>query len=471
MNVPSSKGDLLKATALANDPRVIEGKKLFLAALKDHQQHCTTIRPPDPALKRSYHELIALFNQWRGGNLYYPFIGSGFGHGALVELLDGSIKYDMISGIGSHYLGHNHPILVNSSLDAALSDTIMQGNLQQNSDAVKLCELLINTSKMDHCILSSSGAMANENALKIAFQKKSPANRVLAFDHCFAGRTLALSQITDKPSYREGLPANLSVDYIPFFNYQEPEESIYQSTKMLKMHLERYPKQHAVLFCELVQGEGGLYPGSQLFFQSILQIAREHNIVIIFDEVQTFGRTPELFAFQHFNLGEYADIVTIGKVSQVCSTLYKNELKPRQGLISQTFISSTSAIQASIAIIQHLLDEGFFGPIGKIVKIHQAFVSHFEKLNKKYPGHLSDPYGIGTMIAFTPFDGELKRTAKIAQDLFEEGVIVFTAGSHPSRIRLLPPAGALTMEDIDQVMHIIETVLKTHLTQREHSLE
>lgn len=459
MSLTSSVGPL-KANALANDPRVIEGKKLFLAALLDHQQQCTAIRPPDPALKKTYHELIALFNEYRGGNLYYPFIGSGFGHGALVELLDGSIKYDMISGIGVHYLGHNHPSLVKSSLDAALSDTIMQGHLQQNNDALQLSELLINASKMDHCILSSSGAMANENALKIAFQKKFPANRILAFDHCFAGRTLALSQITDKPSYREGLPTNLFVDYIPFFNYREPEESINQSTKMLKIHLERYPKQHAVFFCELIQGEGGIYPGSQEFFQSILQIARDHDIVIIFDEVQSFGRTPELFAFQHFSLDEYADIVTIGKVSQVCSTLYKNVLKPRQGLISQTFISSTSAIRASTTIIQHLLDEGFFGPTGKIVKIHQAFVDHFEKLANKYPGQLSGPYGIGTMIAFTPFDGEVKRTAKFAQDLFEEGVIVFTAGSDPSRIRLLPPAGALTMEDIDQVMHIIEIVLQ-----------
>lgn len=456
MNVPSQ----LMAKALANDPRVIEAKRLFLNALLDHQEQLTTIRAPDPALKQSYHDLISLFNQYRGGNLYYPFIGSGFGHGALVELLDGSVKYDMISGIGPHYLGHCHPSLVKSSLDAALSDTIMQGNLQQNIDTVQLCELLIKASKLDHCILSSSGAMANENALKIAFQKKSPANRIIAFDHCFAGRTLALSQITDKPSYREGLPTNILVDYIPFFNYLEPEESIYQATKALKAHLERYPKQHAALFCELVQGEGGIYPGSQAFFRSILQIARDHDIAIIFDEVQSFGRTPELFAFQYFKLEEYADIVTIGKLSQVCATLYKNPFKTRQGLISQTFIGSTSAIQASKTIIEFLIEEDFFGPTGKIVKIHQSFVDHFENLKNRYPGFLSGPYGIGAMIAFTPFDGESKRTAKFAQDLFEEGVISFTAGSNPTRIRFLPPVGALTIHDIDQIMHVVEKVLQ-----------
>lgn len=456
MNIPSQ----LMAKALADDPRVIEAKKLFLNALMDHQQQLIAIRSPDQALKQNYQELIALFNQYRGGNLYYPFIGSGFGHGALVELLDGSVKYDMIGGIGPHYLGHCHPSLVKSSLDAALSDTVMQGHLQQNIDAFQLCELLINTSKLDHCILSSSGAMANENALKLAFQKKTPASRILAFDHCFAGRTLALSQITDKPNFREGLPSNICVDYIPFFNYQKPEESIYQATKVLKSHLERYPKQHAAIFCELVQGEGGIYPGSEAFFRSLMQIARDHDIVIILDEVQSFGRTPELFAFQYFKLEEFADIVAIGKLSQVCATLYKNTLKPRPGLISQTFLSSTSAIKASRATIEFLLNEGFFGPTGKIATTHESFVERFEKLGQKLPGSVSGPYGIGGMIAFTPFDGDLKRTAKLAQDLFEEGVIVFTAGSAPSRIRLLPPIGALTPHDIDQVMNVIEQVLQ-----------
>ena len=65
--------------------------------------------------------------------------------------------------------------------------------------------------------------MANENALKAAFQKRFPANRVLAFEHGFAGRTLALSQVTDKPAYRKGLPETLAVDHIPFFDPARPQ--------------------------------------------------------------------------------------------------------------------------------------------------------------------------------------------------------------------------------------------------------
>ena len=55
--------------------------------------------------------------------------------------------------------------------------------------------------KLAHGFLTSSGAMANENALKAIFQKQHPAHRLLAFEHCFAGRTLALSQVTDKAAF------------------------------------------------------------------------------------------------------------------------------------------------------------------------------------------------------------------------------------------------------------------------------
>ena len=111
--------------------------------------------------------------------------GSGLGRGALVELADGSAKYDMISGIGVHYLGHNHPLLVSAGLDAALHDVIQQGNLQQNINCLALMRTLVGCAsakgaRLAHAFLTSSGAMANENALKIIFQKRHPADRAHA---------------------------------------------------------------------------------------------------------------------------------------------------------------------------------------------------------------------------------------------------------------------------------------------------
>ncbi len=373
----------LAAEAFFRDPKVIEAKNQLINALKVHQKKLTHVKPPDPHRQPFFQKLLSDFYQQRGGSLWFPYLGSGIGNGALVELLDGSVKYDFIGGIGPHIFGHSHPDIVASSLEAALGDTIMEGHLQQNKDAVDLTELLLKTSKLDHCFLTTTGAMANENAFKIAFQKKFPAFRILAFDHCFSGRTLSMSQITDKPSFRVELPSNIFVDYIPFYDPLHPKESLEKAIKTLRQCLHRHPHEYALMCFELVQGEGGFHFGTREFYKAIMTELREHNVVILIDEVQTFGRLPELFAFQYFHLEEFADIVTIGKASQVCATLYRKELKPKPGLLSQTYSGSTTAIQASLVIIQYLLKGNFFGSGGRIEKIHDLFSKHLQRLSNK----------------------------------------------------------------------------------------
>lgn len=450
---------MLIADTLHNDPRVIEAKKLLLEAVQSHQKQLTSIRPPIASLKQSYEELLSTFAHYRGAKLWFPFLGSGFGNGALVELADGSVKYDFIGGIGVHYWGHNHPDLISSGVDAAISDTIMQGNLQQNTDSMELSSLLINASKLDHCFLTSSGAMANENALKIAFQKHYPANRILAFERCFVGRTLATSQITDKAIYREGLPTNISVDYLPYFDPKFPEESTKAAVNALKKYIHRYPKGHAIMCFEFVQGEGGFHHGTSEFFKAIMHILKENNIAIFADEVQTFGRLPELFAFQYYGLQEFVDIASIGKLSQVCATLFRESYKPRSGLLSQTFTSSTAAIKASQVIIKNLITENYYGPDGKIQHINNTFTAHLERLSIKHPGLIQGPFGIGCMIAFTPYDGNMQKVIAFVHRLFDEGVLSFIAGENPTRVRLLIPAGAVTDQDIEEVVRIIEKTL------------
>lgn len=449
----------LQAELLMRDERVSHAKKLLLSAIEEHQAKITGIKPADPSRLESYAKILADFAACRGGKLYYPYVGSGIGKGALVELLDGSIKYDFITGIGVHFLGHSHPLLNEAMIDAAISDTVMEGHLQQNADAFELSSLLIECSKMDHCFLSSSGAMANENAVKLAFQKNFPANRMLAFDRCFMGRTLGLSQVTDKPSFRMGLPPTLLVDYIPFYDPKNPEESTKAAVAALKKYIARYPKQHALFAVELVQGEGGAHAGTRDFFLQLLNIARESNILIFFDEVQTFGRTLELFAFQAFKLEEFADIVSVGKMSQTCATLFKKEIAPGPGLLSQTFTSSTSAIRASIAIIKHLIHDGYYGPEGKNAKIQERFSKLFKEIEARHPGLIAGPYGIGAMVVFTAFDGDAEKTTKFAQKLFSAGVIGFTAGSNPTRMRFLIPSGAISIDEIDPIVSIIEKTL------------
>jgi 4-aminobutyrate aminotransferase-like enzyme len=453
--------DSLTAEALAKDPRVAQAKKLLLDAVSDHQKNITGIRPPIPALRQNYEKMLETIAEYRGSKLWFPYLGSGIGNGALVELLDGSVKYDFITGIGTHYWGHSHPEIIAAGIDAAISDTVMQGHLQQNGDTVALSALLLKSSKMDHCFLTSSGAMANENALKIAFQKRFPANRILAFERGFAGRTLALAQVTDKPGFRQGLPETIAVDYVPFYDECRSEESTKHAVEVLKKHLARYPNQHAVMLFELVQGEAGFYPGSREFFVALMEILKQHHISIFDDEIQTFGRTSALFAFQHFGLENYIDLVTIGKLSQVCATLFNADHSPKPGLLSQTFTSSTAAIRASKVILENLIDGGYYGPEGKIMKLHRYFVKKLTELAKQHPMHIRGPFGIGTMIAFTPFDGDSQRTTRIVHALFEAGVMSFIAGTNPTRIRFLIPAGAVTTDDIDHVTKIIKETMLT----------
>lgn len=458
MNLVQS--EMLVSEALAKDPRIAQAKKLLSDAMRDHQKNIKEIRPTNPQLKKHYESMLENFANYRGAKLWFPYIGSGIGNGALVELADGSVKYDFINGIGPHFFGHSHPEVIDACIDAALSDTVMSGNIQQNADTIELTELLIKQSKvLDHCFLTTTGAMANENAFKLIFQNKYPANRILAFDRCFMGRTLIMSQVTDRAIYREGLPLNLYVDYVPYYDANDPIGSTAHAVATLERHLKRYPKQYAMMCFELIQGDGGFYTGSKEFFLAIIKVLKENNITVFIDEVQTFGRTPSLYAFQHFGLQDYVDVVTVGKLSQVCATLFTKKFKPLPGLLSQTFTSSTSSIRAGTRMINSLINRGFYGPNGKIQQLSTYFMGKLEALASKYPHLVQGPFGMGAMIAFTPFNGESERVVKFVMDLFDEGVMTFITGHSPVRIRFLAPFGVVTFQDIDKVMEIVEKVL------------
>ncbi len=464
----------LAAQSLFADPRVAQATQLLLGVLEEHRSSITGIRPPRAELTVAYEDLVKQFGQARGGPLYYPYLGSGLGNGVLVELADGSVKYDMISGIGVHYFGHSHPMLLRAGLEAALRDTVMQGNLQQNVEAAPLAATLIEMAnregqarRLAHCFLTSSGAMANENALKMAFQKNHPASRVLAFSHGFGGRSMVLSQMTDKAAYRVGLPKVLDVDYVPFLDPDRAAESTAAAVDRLKEHLYRYPKQHACMWMELIQGEGGFYAGSREFFLPIVNLLRESGVAIWFDEIQTFARTSEPFAFQHFGLDEYVDLLTVGKITQVCATLFTDAYTPKPGLVSQTFTASTSAILAAQVILDHLRSgtpTRFFGEDGRIMQVRRRFMSHLERIRAAHPDWVKGPFGGGAMIAFTPFDGSDATVKKLLTALFDAGVVSFMCGASPTRIRFLPSVGAIADEQIDAVCGILEKVLAAHAT-------
>ena len=178
----------------------------------------------------------------------------------------------------------------------------MQGNLEQTIQGLNFSKKLLTLAnakeaKLVHCFLSSSGAMAGENALKVAFQNKYPARRVLAFKHCFAGRTILLSQITDKADFRAGLPLNFPVDYVPFFDPKNPEKSIKDAKTILREYIDRYPGEHAAMLFELILGEYGYYKGSAEFHCELMEICKDHNIAVLVDEVSDLWPNRTTFCF------------------------------------------------------------------------------------------------------------------------------------------------------------------------------
>ncbi|MEY3011793.1 MAG: Acetylornithine aminotransferase [Pseudomonadota bacterium] len=453
-------------TKLLADPRVAEARALLQAALADHQAALPTApQPADPALAEGYAAMLDRFAAARGRGLFFPYLGSGLGRGPWVELADGSVKLDFIGGIGAHPYGHGDAGIFDARLDAALGDTVMQGNLQQNPESLLLSERLIAEAnrfapgRFGHCFLSTTGAMANENGAKILFQAKAPASRILAFSHCFAGRTLGMSWVTDKAAYRQGVPKAADVDYVPFFDPDKPEASTRHAVSVLRRHLDRYPGQHAMFIAELVQGEGGYYTGTTEFFRALFELCQERNVGVLIDEVQTFGRTTEMFAFQHFGISDLVDVVSIGKLSQVCATIYRDGVNPGAGLLSQTFTGSSAAILAGDQIVRRLREGDHFGEEGRNAGIHARFVQHLERLAAAHPDWVGGPFGVGAMIGFTPFGGDGKKAGTLLKRLYDNGLLGFNAGANPTRLRFLPPLLVVTDAEIDAAAEILERTL------------
>ncbi|MCZ6446306.1 MAG: acetylornithine aminotransferase, partial [Planctomycetota bacterium] len=116
-------------SAFADSPPVAEAVDTIVRELVEARSLITGVRRPAPELAASYEAHLARQTQIKGRPAVYPYVGCGLGHGPLVQLADGSVKWDMISGIGVHAFGHSDPDLVATALRAALSDTVMQGNL------------------------------------------------------------------------------------------------------------------------------------------------------------------------------------------------------------------------------------------------------------------------------------------------------------------------------------------------------
>jgi 4-aminobutyrate aminotransferase-like enzyme len=453
-----------ESQSLVTSARFKNAKKDILGAIADASAIVRKIRGPreGASVRETYQRAVQDFGKQRGRDLYFPFIGSGLGAGPYVELLDGSVKLDMITGIGINFFGHSHPALMAEMVDA-LSADIMQGNLEPGGEAPVLLSAILSRvgpeCRIQHGWLTSCGTMANEIALKIIRQKRQPATKILAFRDCFAGRSTAMQEITDNPAYRQGQPTYGEVEYLPFYDPKDPQ-STEKTLATMKEHLAAHSGKFAALMMELVQGEGGFNSAPFEFYTRIFDEAKKAGLAIWLDEVQTFGRTGELFAFQKFGLHKYVDVVTVGKMLQACAVFFTDEYNPKPGLVAGTFSGSTVALRTARRTIE-LLEEGkFLGKDGKIALLSARFESNLKRLAEgECRGKISEVRAIGGMVAFAPLSGTMEDIKPVLMKLFDLGVVAFYCGHGPYLIRMLPPLGAMEEADVDLVCSIIQQAL------------
>jgi len=449
-----------QAEALSNDKNLAG---LIEEAVRTVQQHSAKlerkIRPPNPSLKETSEKMMKEVGQVRGRPLFYQYLGSGLGVGPYVELIDGSVKMDLINGIGIHIMGHSHPAVIKASLMGSLSDIVMQGNLEPNQEyfqfSRKMVEIAARGSRLRHGWLSTCGTMANENALKACRQKTKAARVVIAMEAAFAGRSTMMAEVTDNPAFKEGLPDYHEVVRVPFYNKNNPK-SIDDSLRVFKEHLAKHEGNISCFTFEPMQGEGGFNSAPREFFLPMLDLCRQKQIPVWFDEVQTFMRTGQFFAFQTLDLGDYVDVCTIAKTAQNGATLFTAELNPKPGLIAGTFSGASPALRAGLTILEMLDDGTYMGPHGRIQAIHKEFVGMLNELNRTTcKGLLNDAGGMGLMVAVTPLDGSKEKFNALMQSLFKNGLICFNCGRGPYRLRFLLPV-VLTSEDIQVAKGLIE---------------
>lgn len=445
----------------------------IVAEIGEKTSAITDIRPPNDALVSSYEDTVKAAGESRGRALLYPYLGSGAGNGPFAELADGSVKWDLVTGIGVHFFGHSHPEILKAQLVSGLEDTTKHGNLQSGTlpydFAQKLVALAGRKSKLAHAFLTTSGAMANESALKVCMQKHAPADRVIAFKHCFMGRSLTMTSIGDSAAARDGLPVNQSVDYMPFWNEVGAEKMggntkfIDWSCWQLQQIIDRYKGRHACFVMELVQGEGGFNVPKRDFLLQLMKMCKANDIAVWDDEIQAFGRTTEMFAFETFDLGEYVDVFCVGKMSKACAAMFTEDYNPRPGLLSGTFLSSTVDFAVGLRLLEMLEDGGYYGEDGAFAKHQAAFREQSAALMQRHPEwfprveYAPDlATGIGGMMRLTPFGGQKEKIIAAAKAIYDEGAVTFWCGHGPYHLRMLPPLPVVTMDMWPRIFEVLE---------------
>jgi len=267
-----------------------------------------------------------------------------------------------------------------------------------------------------------------------------------------------MSELTDRPEYREGLPLHHNVLRIPFHD-PDDSDSTQKSVKSLEDALVANPGRIAAMCFELIQGEGGFNDAPAAFFRALMERCQAAGVAVWLDEIQTFGRTSGLFAFRTLGLDDLVDVVTVGKILQGSATLFSRDYQPRPKLIAGTWAGSTVGMALGARILERLETEGYLGPDGGITRLERRIDVAFDRLEERLPGVVHGRSGMGAMQAFVAWEGDPTVTTDLVTACIEEGVLFQTTGSAPMKIRMLPPL-TLTEPELEAAFEALERGLR-----------
>ncbi len=266
-----------------------------------------------------------------------------------IELIDdkGQKYLDFYGGHAVISIGHSHPHYLRRMTEQ-LEKMAFYSNSIKNPLQVELGEKLgaMSYSEDYQLFLCSSGAEANENALKMA-SFHTGKSKIIAFNNSFHGRTSAAVAATDNQKIIAPLNAQQKVDFVPLNGFEAFEKTIAKGD-------------HCAVILEAIQGVGGLDEPTTEFYRFVAEKCKEHEVVLIADEVQSgFGRSGKFFAFQHH--GIKPDIISIAKGMgngfPVGGVLIHSKFEPWYGQLGTTFGGNHLACVATLSVLEVLEEE------------------------------------------------------------------------------------------------------------------
>ena len=264
--------------------------------------------------------------------------------------------------------------------------------------------------------MCSSGAEANENALKLA-SFVTGKKRIIAFHNAFHGRTSAAVAVTDNANINAPLNQQQEVTFLPFDDEKALEAELKKGDVC------------AVIF-EAIQGVGGLDEPSEDFVYAMDRLCKVYNSCLIADEVQAgFSRTGTFFAYQEYRIEPH--IITMAKGMgngfPVGGILVHPDIEAKYGMLGTTFGGNHLACSASLAVLEVLKAEG-------LQKHAKELGEYFIQLAKNIPA-VKQIKGRGLMLGLE-FDFEV---GPLRKELIYQHHIFTGGSSNKKLLRILPP--------------------------------